>query len=71
MWVKLPKKKAKKFGFYNAISAGGNVDALIELIIRTFDKKLGKLFYISSEFVSKELDLELIKKGYSINRIIN
>ena len=29
------------------------------------------MFYISSEFVSKELDLELIKKGYSINRIIN
>ena len=65
------EKKAKESGFYNAISAGGNVDALIELIVRTFDKKLGKLFYISSEFVSKELDLELIKKGYSINRIIN
>ena len=65
------EKRAKESGFYNAISAGGNVDALIELIIRTFDKKLGKLFYISSEFVSKELDLELIKKGYSINRIIN
>ena len=65
------EKKAKETGFYNAISAGGNVDALIELIVRTFDKKLGKLLYISSEFVSKELDLELIKKGYSINRIIN
>ena len=34
------EKKAKYFGFYNAISAGGNVDALIELIIRTFDKNL-------------------------------
>ena len=34
------EKKAKNFGFYNAISAGGNVDALIELIIRTFDKNL-------------------------------
>ncbi len=65
------EKKAKKSGFYNAISAGGNVDALIELIVRTFDKKIGKLLYISSDFVSKELDLELIKKGYSINRIIN
>ena len=65
------EKKAKESGFYNAISAGGNVDALIELIVRTFDKKLRKLLYITSEFVSKELDLELIKKGYSINRIIN
>ena len=33
------ENKAKNFGFYNTISAGGNVDTLIELIIRTFDKK--------------------------------
>ena len=65
------EKKAKNFGFYNAISAGGNVDALIELIIRTFDKKTGKLIYISSEFVSKDLDIELTKKGYSVDRIVN
>ncbi len=56
------EKKAKDFGFYNAISAGGNVDVLIELIIRTFDKNLGRLLYVSSEFISKELDLELKKK---------
>ena len=65
------EKKAKYFGFYNAISAGGNVDALIELIIRTFDKNIGKLLYASSEFISKELDFELKKKGYSIDRVIN
>ena len=65
------EKKAKDLGFYNAISAGSNVDALIELIIRTFDSNFGKLLYISSEFVSKELDLELNKKGYSVNRIVN
>ena len=65
------EKKAKNFGFYNAISEGGNVDALIELIIRTFDKKTGKLIYISSEFISKDLDIELIKKGYLVDRIVN
>ena len=65
------EKKAKSFGFYNAISAGGNVDALIELIIRTFDKKTGKLIYISSEFISKDLDIELTKKGYLVDRIVN
>ena len=65
------EKKAKDFGFYNAISAGGNVDVLIELIIRTFDKNLGRLLYVSSEFISKELDLELKKKSYSVDRIIN
>ena len=65
------EKKAKYFGFYKAISAGGNVDALIELIIRTFDKNFGKLLYVSSEFISKELDFELKKKGYSVDRVIN
>ena len=65
------EKKAKSFGFYNAISAGGNVDALIELIIRIFDKKTGKLIYISSEFISKDLDIELTKKGYLVDRIVN
>ena len=65
------EKKAKYFGFYNAISAGGNVDALIELIIRTFDKNFGKLLYVSSEFISKELDFELKKKGYLVDRVIN
>jgi len=65
------EKKAKDFGFYNAISAGGKVDTLIELIVRTFDKNFGKLLYISSEFISKELDFELKKKGYSIDRVIN
>ena len=65
------EKKAKDFGFYNAVSAGGNVDVLIELILRTFDKNIGKLLYISSEFISKDLDVELIKKGYSVDRIIN
>ncbi len=65
------ERKAKYFGFYNAISAGANVDALIELIIRTFDKNFGKLLYVSSEFISKELDFELKKKGYSVDRVIN
>ena len=65
------EKKAKNFGFYNAISAGSNVDALIELIVRTFDFNIGKLLYVSSEIISKELDIELSKKGYSIDRITN
>ena len=65
------EKKAKDYGFYNAISAGGNVDVLIELIVRMFDKNFGKLLYVSSEFISKELDFELKKKGYSVERVVN
>jgi len=65
------EKKAKSKGFYQAISAGGNVDMLTELIMRTYDKKSGKLLYISSEFISKELDKDLASNGYLVDRIIN
>ena len=34
-------------------------------------KNFGRLLYVSSEFISKELDFELKKKGYSVDRIIN
>ncbi len=65
------EKKAKSKGFYQAISAGGNVNTLIELIMRIYDKKSGKLLYVSSEFISKELDKDLLGHGYIVDRIIN
>ena len=65
------EKKARENGFLNVISASGNVDALIELIIQSFEKNHGKLIYFSSEFISKDLDLILKSKGYLINRVIN
>ena len=62
---------AKKAGFINTYSSEGTVDSLIELIKRTLDPKSGKLLYLSSEFISKDLDTDLIKAGYSVNRISN
>ena len=62
---------AKKAGFINTYSSEGTVDSLIELIIRTNDNKSGKLLYLSSEFISKDLDQDLIKEGYSVDRISN
>ncbi len=62
---------AKKAGFINTISSEGTVDSLIELIIRSFDNKSGKLLYLSSEFISKDLDIDLIKAGFSVERISN
>ena len=62
---------AKQAGFINTYSSEGTVDSLIELIIRTLDNKLGKLLYLSSEFISKDLDLDLINEGYSVDRISN
>ena len=62
---------AKQAGFVNTYSSGGTVDSLIELIMRTIDNKSGKLLYLSSEFISKNLDKDLINAGYSVDRISN
>jgi len=62
---------ARQVGFINTHTSEGTVDSLIELIIRTLDSKSGKLLYLSSEFISKDLDSDLIKAGYSVDRVSN
>ena len=62
---------AKQAGFLNTYSSEGTVDSLIELIIRTLDTKSEKLLYLSSEFISKDLDSDLIEQGFSVDRISN
>ena len=62
---------AKQVGFINTYSSEGTVDSLIELIIRTLEDKSGKLLYLSSEFISKDLDIDLINEGYLVDRISN
>ncbi len=65
------EKKVRNLGFQNVITAGGNVENLKELILQNFDKKDGKLIYVSGEIVSVNLDQQLEKEGYNIKRIIN
>ncbi len=65
------EKKARSIGFQNVIAAEGNVENLKELILRNFDKKDGKMIYVSGETISIDLDQKLIKEGYDIKRIIN
>ncbi len=65
------EKKARSVGFQNVIAAGGNVENLKELILQNFDKKEGKLIYISGEIVSVDLDHQLEEEGYNIKRVIN
>ena len=62
---------ARQAGFLNTYTSEGTVDSLIELIMRTLDSKSGKLLYLSSEFISKDLDKDLINSGYSVDRISN
>jgi len=65
------EKKARSIGFQNVIAAEGNVENLKELILRNFDKKDGKMIYVSGETISIDLDQKLIKEGYDVKRIIN
>jgi uroporphyrinogen-III synthase len=65
------EKKARSTGFQNVIAAEGNVENLKELILRNFDQKDGKMIYVSGETVSINLDKELIKEGYDVERVIN
>ncbi len=68
---KLTESTAKKVGFVNTYSSEGTVDSLNELIVRSLDNKSGKLLYLSSEFISKDLDKDLINAGYLVDRISN
>ena len=62
---------AKHAGFINIYSSEGTVDSLIELIIRTSETKSGKFLYLSSEFISKDLDVDLTNIGFSVDRVSN
>ena len=62
---------AKKIGFLNTYTSEGTVDSLIEIIIRTLNNKSEKLLYLSSEFICKDLDKDLISAGYIVDRISN
>jgi uroporphyrinogen-III synthase len=65
------EKKARGLGFQNVITSEGNVENLKELILQNFDKKDGKLIYVSGQITSTDLDQQLLKEGYDIKRIIN
>jgi len=65
------EKKARSVGFQKVIAAEGNVENLKELILQNFDKKLGKLIYLSGESISIDLDVLLLKEKYDIKKIIN
>jgi len=62
---------AKQNGFQNIFCAEGNVNNLKEVILQNFDKRSGKLLYVSGEIISSNLDKDLISEGYTVKRIIN
>jgi len=65
------EKKARGNGFQNVITADGNVENLKELVLQNFEKKSGKLLYVSGRMISIDLDKQLLSEGYDIERIVN
>jgi len=65
------EKKAKSVGFQNVFAAEGNVSNLKELIFQNFSPSDGKIIYFSGELLSSNLDEELIREGYNLQRIVN
>ena len=68
----ITEKIARQSGFTNTSSAGGTVNALKNLIMIS-DKvnKNSNLAYFCGDNLSYDLDLELIKEGLKIKKIIN
>ena len=62
---------AQKAGFINTYSSEGTVDSLIEMIIRSFENKSEKILYLSSEFIPRDLDIDLINAGFNVDRVSN
>ena len=68
----ITEKIARQSGFTNTSAAGGTVNALKNLIMIS-DKvnKNSNIAYFCGDNVSYDLDLELIKEGLKIKKIIN
>ncbi len=57
-------------GFNNTVAASGTVNALKNIIINS-EKKMKKFAYLCGDVISYDLDKELIKEGFNVNKIIN
>ncbi len=68
----LTEKSVRLKGFNNTTAASGTVNALKNIIVnsqKNIDKL--KLAYLCGDVVSYELDEELKKEGFKVNKIIN
>ena len=68
----ITEKIVRQQGYNNTISAGGTVNALKNIIINSdhLDKKK-ILAYLCGDNITSDLDLELKKEGFQIEKIIN
>ncbi len=68
----MTEKIARNKGYNNTISAGGNINALKNLIMHSEKvNNKSKIAYFSGDNLTSELDYELNKEGLNIEKIIN
>ncbi|MDB9784046.1 uroporphyrinogen-III synthase [Pelagibacteraceae bacterium] len=68
----ITEKIVRQSGYINTISAGGNVNALKNLVINTKQvDKNSRIAYFCGDNTSSDLDLELQKEGLKVKKIIN
>ena len=68
----ITEKIVRQQGYNNTISAGGTINALKNIIVNSseIDKKK-ILAYICGDNITSDLDFELQKEGFQIDKIIN
>ena len=68
----ITEKIVRQQGYNNTISAGGTINALKNIIVNSSDlDKKKALAYICGDNITSDLDLELKKEGFQIDKIIN
>ena len=68
----MTEKIARAAGFINTLSAGGTVNALKTLILRS-DKinKNSKIAYFCGDNITLDLDRELSLEGFKVEKVVN
>ena len=67
----ITEKIVRQKGYSNTISAGGNVNALKNIILNSDFDKRKKIAYFCGDYISTDLDLDLKSEGYFIDKVIN
>ena len=68
----ITEKIARQLGYNNTLSAGGTVNALKNLITNSNQiSEKSKIAYFCGDNISYDLDLELKREGFKINKFIN
>ena len=67
----ITEKIVRQKGYSNTISAGGNVNALKNIILNSNFDKRKKIAYFCGDYIATNLDLDLKREGYFIDKVIN